>query len=474
MFATKFITKGVTVKAGKIINDAIRLPQYLTVYDHKVHEHIIEYYVTAPTPTDVVCPHCGNVNCSSKGSDGYFSVHHVPTGLQGSMINFKRLRYFCNDCNVSFTYRPVWIHKSLPITMDLYQLICTRLSSTSSLKDIAISCGVTRSIVRGVLKSINLSHPDYLGEVFCIDEFKGESGEWQEDDKYFTSNMYHCNIVDWKSHRVIDILPKRDSKYLKKYFMTYSDDVRKNVKYLCCDMHEGFANLCDEIFPNAEVCTDYFHVIKRLLDALDEVRIRYQNELKDAYEKVPHNKHLENKRKALKDSSHLIKTWKEHIPKYYKKDPSKPQKKLRSIFSNFPDLEVVYNAVQEFHVLSTQDIYELKRASLSDWISRYESSEVPELRAAVKTIEDWKDPILNSFKTGYSNGPCEGINNKIKVLKRNCYGFRSFENFRKRILLCCGFGKLMTEEHSIVSERRNTAKKEHDSNKKDQAPADQL
>ena len=43
----------------------------------------------------------------------------------------------------------------------------------------------------------------------------------------------------------------------------------------------------------------------------------------------------------------------------------------------------------------------------------------------------------------YSNGITEGFNNKIKVLKRNAYGYRNFDNFRKRIMLNCSkYGNL--------------------------------
>ena len=42
--------------------------------------------------------------------------------------------------------------------------------------------------------------------------------------------------------------------------------------------------------------------------------------------------------------------------------------------------------------------------------------------------------ILNSFSSPYTNGFTEGCNNKIKVLKRNAYGYKNFKRFRNRIL----------------------------------------
>lgn len=51
-----------------------------------------------------------------------------------------------------------------------------------------------------------------------------------------------------------------------------------------------------------------------------------------------------------------------------------------------------------------------------------------------KTLLNWQTGILNSFDVPYSNGFTEGCNNKIKVLKRNAYGYRNFGRFRNRIL----------------------------------------
>ncbi len=62
-------------------------------------------------------------------------------------------------------------------------------------------------------------------------------------------------------------------------------------------------------------------------------------------------------------------------------------------------------------------------------------SKISEFKDAIKSHINWRIGILNSFTTKYTNGVTEGFNNKIKVLKRLSYGFRNFENFRKRILL---------------------------------------
>ncbi|MDD2592475.1 MAG: transposase, partial [Erysipelotrichaceae bacterium] len=62
-------------------------------------------------------------------------------------------------------------------------------------------------------------------------------------------------------------------------------------------------------------------------------------------------------------------------------------------------------------------------------------SEIPEFHSCIRAYQNWKGPILNSFISSYSNGFTEGCNNKIKVIKRNAFGFRNFDRFRTRILI---------------------------------------
>ena len=62
------------------------------------------------------------------------------------------------------------------------------------------------------------------------------------------------------------------------------------------------------------------------------------------------------------------------------------------------------------------------------------SSNLTRFKPCCAMIEKRKSMVLRAFETGYTNGFTEGCNNKVKVLKRNCYGVRNFERFRNRIL----------------------------------------
>ena len=69
---------------------------------------------------------------------------------------------------------------------------------------------------------------------------------------------------------------------------------------------------------------------------------------------------------------------------------------------------------------------------------RVQSYDLPEFESYVTMILNWLDEILNAFDVPFSNGYTEGVNNKIKVIKRVSYGVQDFERFRNRILMAMG------------------------------------
>lgn len=96
-------------------------------------------------------------------------------------------------------------------------------------------------------------------------------------------------------------------------------------------------------------------------------------------------------------------------------------------------LHAYYLKEQFYKIMDANDRQTAKRL-MSDWISSAESSNIEEYMYCAKTLLNWQTGILNSFDVPYSNGFTEVCNNKIKVLKRNAYGYRNFGRFRNRIL----------------------------------------
>ncbi|MCD7813590.1 MAG: transposase, partial [Lachnospiraceae bacterium] len=127
--------------------------------------------------------------------------------------------------------------------------------------------------------------------------------------------------------------------------------------------------------------------------------------------------------------------------------------RLQALLAEFPDLCEVFDALQEYHFICTADTEPIRRLRLTEWINKYLSSEVEEVRDAAKTVQNWKENILNSFTHGITNGPVEALNNQIKRLKKISCGVHDFEGFRKRILLCFGTTSFVRNQYTIFGEK---------------------
>lgn len=99
-------------------------------------------------------------------------------------------------------------------------------------------------------------------------------------------SLYYCLSMDFATGEILDILPDRKKSYLIQYFSMIKHDTLNfttnmseldNVKFVSIDMYENFRDISRIYFPNAKVCTDSFHVLKRLTDDFRKVRIRCQN-----------------------------------------------------------------------------------------------------------------------------------------------------------------------------------------------------
>lgn len=177
--------------------------------------------------------------------------------------------------------------------------------------------------------------------------------------------------------------------------------------------------------PNAEVVADRFHVMKQVTEELDEQRKAQRREVKQ--EKSNQNKEVilsglsKSKYALLKNECNLNQT---------------QQEKLKEVKSVCPTLGKMHELKEKF-----RNILEQKQNSLtgllkiSDWLKEageyYPNSK--------KTIIRWIGEIIAYFDERITNGVVEGINNKLKLIKRSAYGFRNFDNFRNRVLLIWQF-----------------------------------
>jgi len=427
------------------VNYLIGLPDDVTVTNMVMRENCDEFFVSYKHPEQRHCPHCHSNNCIIKDAGRNQTVRHTPVGMRGTIISFHKQRLYCKDCRSTFFVHPEWLHPSLHMTDLLYITLCCDLTQMHSITTIAQNKRVTPSVVTSVLDTILLQRPSTLPVTLCVDEFRGSSGEWDAEKRRWDVNKYHCNIADGDAGIIFDILPMITAEFLTRYFRRFSVRDRDRVKYFCCDMHSGFISVAKQLFPKARVCIDMFHVVKLINDTVDGIRRRLQNDMVE---------HDSEKYTLLKGAARSLLSC--EIKQELLMNPHNAQRleKLKTVFGYFPELEEAYHALQSFHFINRNTPLMLKKADLTDWIADYANSNTPELKALALRIRYWRGYIHNAWQYERTNSVCEGLNNKIKVLKRISYGAHSFDSFRKRVLLTCGPIRLANDPFTIFQEKR--------------------
>lgn len=359
------------------------------------------------------CPHCGSKKI-------WVHDHRIQkirdTHIRGkkSLIHLRKTRYDCKSCGCRFERELDFIANGHTITKRLVFAIVSEFDELYSISSIANRYNVSSNTVLRILNCLSASR-DRLSEVLCIDEFKGDSGNIK----------YQTSLLNGSKHSIIDILPSRDKNTLYGYFEKIPNKERNEVKFFVSDMSKAFKSVKKSFFKNAIHIIDRYHFIRQVSWALENVRKRIQ---KDISSKL---------RKYFKRSKSLI---------------TKPASKLSSEQANEvslmielnKELKEAYKLKELFYcvpcgyqyVLSQPNKTRAKKA-LREWIKRADESKLKEFKSCITAFNNWFDEICNSFDYSWSNGPLEGTHTKIKTLKRNCFGMRNFDLFRKRIMFSC-------------------------------------
>lgn len=200
-------------------------------------------------------------------------------------------------------------------------------------------------------------------------------------------------------------------------------------------MYEPYLLVQKAMFPKAKFVVDRFHFTRYIEDALDDIRIRVQKEYgynSKEYRILKNKKNVSLMRNYYNDIS-----WYVYIERYVngRKIKRLPIDILNEILAISDEINRGYQLKEMFLDIVKKGTYENAKEQLLAWIELCEESNIPEFIEVSKTINNWLEYIVNSFiDKRYSNGYTEGLNNKIKVIKRNAFGYKNFYFFRLRLL----------------------------------------
>jgi len=238
---------------------------------------------------------------------------------------------------------------------------------------------------------------------------------------------YCAVLVDLDTSKLITILSDRTQETIKKTLREWGSGLLEQIQEVSIDLWKGYKTLVTELMPNAQVVADRFHVMTQINNELDAHRKREKRNIEELIRKAQSSEKAEYEKilEGLKKSKYvLLKN---------EKDLSEEQiNKLIQVKNVSPTLKMMHELKEKIRTIFKKTSHWYTGVfKLGMWLSKAKKY----FPKSNNTIIRWFDEIIAYFDNGTTSGTVEGINNKLKLIKRSAYGFRNFENFRVRCLL---------------------------------------
>ena len=246
------------------------------------------------------------------------------------------------------------------------------------------------------------------------------------DEYSFKKGKMSFIAQDYDTRKILAILDGRTQATIRNHFLRYSRQVRSRVKVITMDMFSPYYDIARKFFPNAKIVLDRFHIVQHLSRAMNRVRIKIMNQ----FDRRSHEyKALKRYWKLIQQDNYTLSSKRFYHPTFR---PHLTNKEiLEKLLSYSQDLRDHYELYQlllfHFQEKHADYFFELITESIS--------SVNPIFQTIFRTFLRDQDKIINALELPYSNAKLEATNNLIKVIKRNAFGFRNFENFKTRILI---------------------------------------
>jgi transposase len=240
------------------------------------------------------------------------------------------------------------------------------------------------------------------------------------DEKSFARGHTYASVMTDIDHsRVLEVKPGRKLEDAQALLGSLSEKQRAGVRAAAIDMWPGYMSAVSTMLPNADIVHDKFHISKYLNDAVDQVRRSEHKRLK-AQGESPLTGSKYDWLKTLPDKRSAEAVAFRHL--YQANLQTSRAWALKESFAAFWDYRYVKSAEGYFDA----------------WSTRAMRSRIEPMKKVTKMLRRHKQGLLNYTKHRITNAAAEGFNSIIQTIKANARGFRSFENFRIRILFFCG------------------------------------
>jgi transposase len=370
------------------------------------------------TLQETQCRKCGNTITEFHGFDAPIRLRHLPVFEVPVYLEIRPKRFRCRHCEGEPTSTQVlsWYKRRSPHTK-AYDQWLLKLLVNSTVSDVSQKANVSAAAVMGVLDrwvatSIDWSAVETLS-VLGIDEVALKRGH--RDFVVLVTAQRPTGV------EILAVLSDRKAETVAAFLESIPMSLKATVEVVCTDMYRGYESAIAQHLPKAKQVIDRFHVARAYRDCADTVRKHEMKRLKQELPKAEYE--------SLKGVMWVFRKRAEELKQ-------EELAQLAYLFECSPKSEQAHQLRREL-----TDIFEGNyskggaKCAIRAWCKRVDKSELSAFDSFLTTLENWLDKITNYFLDRHNSGFVEGFNNRVKVLKRRCYGIFDIRHIFQRLSL---------------------------------------
>ena len=365
------------------------------------------------------CRRCGRKIEHCIGQDRPISLRHLPILGRRVYVRLRPKRFKCPYCSdkPTTTQQLSWYQSKSPHTKAYEEQVLLQVVN-STVQDVATKESLGYEAVVGVIKrrletKVNWLELERL-EVVGLDEIALKKGH-KDYVVIVSSRMKNGQL------KLLAVLPNRKKATVKAFLASIPSRLQRTIHTVCTDMWTAYINAAKEVLGQAVVVVDRFHVAQKYRNCADKLRKKELKRLKAELSEAEYD--------TLKGAM-----W----PFRRNKVDLKPNETelLERLLDYSPQLNLAYDFREELTAIFEQDLTKAQAdKAIKKWRQDVQSSPLTCFDPFLTTLDTYLDEITNYFLQRASSGFVEGLNNKIKVLKRRCYGLFNLDHFFQRLFL---------------------------------------
>lgn len=371
------------------------------------------------TKAGTVCRKCGKWITKQHGWDEWVTIRHLPVFGRPSFLRYRPRRYQCQDCegHPTTTQRLDWHDANSPQSFAYDNHLLLQLVN-STVEDVSRKERLSYESVAGVLERRIETRVDWtsLAEiaVLGLDEIALKKGH-RAYVTLVTGRLGEGEIV------ILGVLPGHEKATLVEFLRLIPPRILQKVQAICCDLWEAYSEAVRQEIPQARIVSDRFHVAKHYRQAADELRKQELHRLRKELSKEEYQK-LNGSLRAFRRNAI---------------DLNREERKiLKHFFHHSPAAKHAYRLRERLTAIFEMQLSKKQAQSkIRGWIQQVQKSGLQCFDAFLQLLQTWWEEITNFFILRENSGFVEGFNNRVKVLKRRCYGIFNLKHLFQRIYL---------------------------------------